>query len=84
MYTRYIAEPLGGEKFLTRKFNTRIIFTAKISQSTVQQTGMHMKTLVDYVICFSVHVHAMKSKFTQMFDIFWPSVILYSHENFWL
>ena len=34
-YTRYIAELSGGEIFLTRKFNTRIIFTAKISRSTV-------------------------------------------------
>ena len=32
---RYIAELSGGEIFLTQKFNTRIIFTAKISRSTV-------------------------------------------------
>ena len=31
----YIAEPSGGEIFLMRKFNTRIIFTAQISRSTV-------------------------------------------------
>ena len=34
-YTRYIVELSGGEIFLVRKFNTQIIFTAKISQSAV-------------------------------------------------
>ena len=34
-YRRYIAEPSGGEIFLTQKFNTQIIITAKISRSTV-------------------------------------------------
>ena len=37
----YIAEPSGGEIFLMRKFNTRIIFTAKISQSTVHCIYMY-------------------------------------------
>ena len=34
-YMRYIAELFGSKIFLTRKFNTRIIFTVKISRSTV-------------------------------------------------
>ena len=37
----YIAEPLGGETFLMRKFNMQIIFTAKISQSTVHCIYMY-------------------------------------------
>ena len=36
MYMRYIAELLGSEIFLMQKFNTQIIFTVKISQSTVR------------------------------------------------
>ena len=32
---RYIAEPLGSEIFLMRKSNTQIVFTTKISRSTV-------------------------------------------------
>ena len=35
MYTRYIVEPSCGEIFLPRKVKTRIIFTVKISRSTV-------------------------------------------------
>ena len=35
MYIRYIAESSGGEIFLTQKFNTLIICTAKIFQSMV-------------------------------------------------
>ena len=34
-YTCYIVELLGGEIFVTQKFNTQIIFTAKISRSMV-------------------------------------------------
>ena len=31
----YIAEPLGGEIFLTQKFKMRIIFNAKIFRSMI-------------------------------------------------
>ena len=40
-YTHYIAELSGGEIFLTQKFKTRIIFTAKISRSTVSTFTVH-------------------------------------------
>ena len=36
MHIHYIVKPLDDEIFLTRKFKTRIIFTVKISRSTVR------------------------------------------------
>ena len=63
---RYIAELLGGEIFLTRKCNTRTIFTMKISRSTVHVCIPYRYGTASYDFC-SLQV-------THKIDL--PSVIL--------